>query len=1426
MAIAGYGVQNGITKTTVQASPPGQTLYSTDGPYCKQTDCGTIVYFGNTESTPNGCTSGLEELKKNVSFCNSFASGGKSCKCSKPSSFKSASWAASNNAFGAIEFDNLLTGKYTIYGPNDFTSASDLEVNNFDKYVNVTSTYSPIDSISAESSNIFRYQIAIDAAFIQKNLELSIQFFPQFAYEKVNVGNLSFIPFYTVMLLGYALVSITTEMSKESREELRHGLYMIGLDPIVYWLSWMRIMAFRYLFTWIPLIAVFKLLILPSLDFFLLIVILLIGTTWFMLYAILLAIAGVKPTLVNVFLVVIPMIIGATSYLYSTYLVSSSYQMPVPGWGSTLMAYFLGAPFGTSLLFVIALYYEGSGNPFGFAELGNDTPFLVSGSDIIVGMAVSTCLLGLLDYYLIMKTTGITTNSSENIVGEDVKNQIFSDVEDPKESRGKVAVSIKNLKKYFTRTNGTVNRAVDGLSVDFHEDQITSFLGHNGAGKSTTISLLTGLLSADSGDAIVKGYSIVNQMAEVRKIIGVCPQKNILWGLLSVKDHMKLFSRIRGVPDSIAKQDIDIVFLDEPTAGMDSSARRDLWEVLLKRKKGKCIILCTHAMDEADILGDLVAIVSSGKIQATGTPASLKSQYGKGHCQGVQLDLKNGDIRCIIPFSHDNDFAKVLKALEDKRKDGNFVEDFGIHSTSLEDVFWELGKQAEKESGNSTSPAKIPDDNFQLEIPFGFKMLPILLERDFIDFQRTLVQNLLNAVPLIIFFSIRLKVLWDGFNQQPSLPKLVNVTGISPCLCSGDDAHVSKIDVPNQNSYSTYTILTNQTVTYAPYGLISFANNGIYGKTNSLSISYYSWPEVSTPMDEFMIKYRVNFIMTQIGSMFFCFAVVYVGARTSQKVVHNTANNVKQMQLLMGVSLVEYHISQVVWDLFNALIVILLPMIVLFALNGRTAEGSFILLILLYFLCIFPLVYMLSSLFDDESTVYSILANVGMYTFFGVSLLYLFLDASNLGKEPSAYYYVFLLHPVFALQQGIQGMSWAKLFEYNPLLMKSPPSTWPCIYLFLEILVFYSLFFHLEYKKLSADDEDYIPLIDSLSPQDIEDDEVAIERQEIHAELKNNYGDGSFEMVSLGRNIKTDADQQFHGTVAVKDLALRVRKSECLSFLGSNGAGKTSVMNILLRQQFATSGSIFYKGEPLSSLTDETARTMSYCPQQNALFENLTTQELDDVSQQWLHACDLDKHAKTLTKDLSGGNKRKLNLAIALVGNPGFVVLDEPSAGVDPAARRKLHSIINHVKRKGSTICLTTHHMEEASSLVCLGSVQHLISKYGKGYLVTACMNEGYPYEENLLPFVREICPEANVAMSSGKLYCSIELGKKVNFSIAQLYRTLLNLQTEKKIDYFNIGQSRLEDVFLILTEKLLRNNETTTAVNDTQDTQADHHSL
>uniref|UniRef100_A0A4W5MTK2 ABC transporter domain-containing protein n=1 Tax=Hucho hucho TaxID=62062 RepID=A0A4W5MTK2_9TELE len=230
----------------------------------------------------------------------------------------------------------------------------------------------------------------------------------------------------------------------------------------------------------------------------------------------------------------------------------------------------------------------------------------------------------------------------------------------------KAGVSIRNLVKIY-KTGKKL--AVDGLSVDFYENHITSFLGHNGAGKTTAMSILTGLFAPTSGTALINGYDIRTDMDAIRKHLGMCPQHNVLFNDLTVEEHIYFYARLKGRSRDEVKTEMDqmikdvglphkrkelaknlsggmqrklsvaiafvggsnIVILDEPTAGVDPYARRGIWELLLKYKKGRTIILSTHHMDEADILGDRIAIISHGKMCCYGSSLFLKKYFGSGY---------------------------------------------------------------------------------------------------------------------------------------------------------------------------------------------------------------------------------------------------------------------------------------------------------------------------------------------------------------------------------------------------------------------------------------------------------------------------------------------------------------------------------------------------------------------------------------------------------------------------------------------------------------------------------------------------------------------------------------------------------------------------------------------------------------------------
>lgn len=212
-------------------------------------------------------------------------------------------------------------------------------------------------------------------------------------------------------------------------------------------------------------------------------------------------------------------------------------------------------------------------------------------------------------------------------------------------------------------------QAVDGVNLRMYSGQIFALLGHNGAGKTTTISMLTGLIPPTSGEARVYDKNLFADMDEVRNFMGVCPQHDILFDLLTPEEHLDVFCDFKGVEPAEKQKDIDqvlkdidleawrstraedlsggsrrklsvaialvggskFILLDEPTAGLDLSARRKLWDMLKKYKGNRIMILTTHYMDEADILGDRVGIMTAGKITCLGRPLFLKNRFGVGY---------------------------------------------------------------------------------------------------------------------------------------------------------------------------------------------------------------------------------------------------------------------------------------------------------------------------------------------------------------------------------------------------------------------------------------------------------------------------------------------------------------------------------------------------------------------------------------------------------------------------------------------------------------------------------------------------------------------------------------------------------------------------------------------------------------------------
>ncbi|XP_047518693.1 cholesterol transporter ABCA5-like isoform X1 [Pieris napi] len=595
------------------------------------------------------------------------------------------------------------------------------------------------------------------------------------------------MPMYMVMTLSQFITYLLMLVVGEKEKKIREGMRIMGLKDSVYWGSWFLIYAvFVTILSIVSTVLLFTLKVFQHSSYVLIFLLMLLFGFTIITFAFMLTpffdkarTAGILGSFaVNLmsglyFIQVFVSNADSLAFWFVSLISSSCYALAMDkalvldmqGVGVTwdnLWSAGSGVPFGGSLIMMAIDTVI-----YGFAAYWLDA---VVPSEYGIKQKPWFCLL---PSFWLGSRRGRVSAVHFHSNGDATHNKDIEPV--PKELEEKEAIRIVGLQKSFRHCRKPEIKAIDGIDLSIYEGQITAVLGHNGAGKSTLFNILTGLTAPTAGTAYVYGLDVrdPNDMHEIRQMTGVCPQQDVLFDLLSVKEHLKFFAAVKGIPskriaDEVHKAvsevglldqmdvfskhlsggqkrrlsiaiafigDPKIIILDEPTAGVDPVSRRKTWRILQRAKRGRVLLLTTHFMDEADILGDRKAVISKGRVRCAGTSLFLKNKFGigyhltlvldgacrenqitrlvRGHVGRAEKARRHGrELSYILPHYAVHLFPPLFHAIEAEIRDKTNrlgITSYGVSMTTLEEVFLSLeGENAEEiESVEGVSSVKL-----------------------------------------------------------------------------------------------------------------------------------------------------------------------------------------------------------------------------------------------------------------------------------------------------------------------------------------------------------------------------------------------------------------------------------------------------------------------------------------------------------------------------------------------------------------------------------------------------------------------------------------------------------------------------------------------------------------------------------------------
>ncbi|XP_055298016.1 phospholipid-transporting ATPase ABCA3-like isoform X5 [Sitodiplosis mosellana] len=1126
---------------------------------------------------------------------------------------------------------------------------------------------------------------------------------------------------------------------------------------------------------------------------------------------------------------------------------------------------------------------------------------------------------------------------------------------DPKHRHA--GVKVKNLRKVYS------NRKVacKGLTLNMFDDQITVLLGHNGAGKTTTMSMLTGMFPPTSGTAIINGHDIRTNIQKARSSLGYCPQHNILFDELTVREHIEFYGRLKGlsqadVQDEVTKYvqllelepKIDamsaslsggmqrklsvgvalcgrsrVVFCDEPTSGMDPAARRALWDLLQNEKKGRTILLTTHFMDEADVLGDRIAIMAESELKCCGTSFFLKKRFGTGYrlvcvkngdCNAnavtnllreyipgieVQEDIAS-ELAYALPDEYVDKFERMFEKLENNQTDLK-LGSFGVSLTTLEEVFLKVGADSNLDKMPNGNPLQNGEmnGNYKINRDSDSAITNIELSNEIVPTMRGLglrvnqwmamfkkryncwirswvlffLQNLIPVVFIVI--SVFVVHMMAENNTLPNLEITLNryektVTMLQmptefddPQLQrifekyrtyiqnQGEDNRLDEFNEDIQEHFLKLakSILVRLNSQYLA-GMSINNNSDIIGwfnnqpfHTTALSINLIHNAMIKTTLgDDYSIEvtnsplpFRVESTMSMLMSgqnMGFqlasniSFAMAFVSSFYLMFYIKERVSKAKLLQFVSGLNVSTFWITSFIFDFATYILTALMIILTLavFQEDGWATISeltpAFLSLILFGF-SMLPMTFVSSLLFSIPSTGFVRMTIFFIFT--GITVFFVILAMSfpafNLANTANMLKWFFLVFPHYSLSSILNNLNQMRTMDRiceqrcnsfpicnrkilcalvkeccatNTYDWKEPGISRNLTYMAVTGIFFFILLLIIEYRVFAG----LIYWIRSLfarklppiAEDDQIDDDVNKEKQIVNGMNVNDIEANSLVLKSLSK---------FYGKfLAVNQISIAIKRAECFGLLGVNGAGKTSTFKMLTGDTKISSGEAYARGISLKSNMPEVHKIIGYCPQFDALIEDLTGAEtlelfallrgihpsqIPALTQQLATELNFMKHINKRVEEYSGGNKRKLSTAVALIGNPVLVYLDEPTTGMDPGAKRNLWNMVSKVRSTGKSIILTSHSMEECEALCtrlaimvngefkCLGSTQHLKSKFSKGFLLTIKVQKNTEIDKSFEDVLGELIKYRSVAGSIDSRAADIQMSDQLHLKVIRI---------------------------------------------------------